>query len=627
MICHNKIYTHEISFDGGVNYTDIVLAIFPKFTFKREKDAKYYRQESSEWKFLRGWNAGIYDVLKAKIDDPDSVISQIKVKTTLNDSSGTPIRTHFEGLVKLAQCEVDADTEAITFKPDTNDDYSWYENIKTVKYDPQDICDYDEHTFYTGEGTRVRIFQYDGGGGAVGVNEFNETCGAQPNAWAIGNVYIVTDLDQGWAKHPTNGTFKCKQAHTASLGNEPPPGGNAYWDAGTPYIDYVRYESDVPFDSYAEGNGVYDTGYPNVTALVSGATNVDEGKFYRKVCSGTTETRTLATRARRLIDFTGTPGEGTLNQMLGEAGQSFTIVSQYFSAVNNPVTGIANRFLNLILATKEAVINKQASSNVNDGITFDEFFKMLRETFNCYWYMSGSNLIIEHLSFFEEGLSYGGSPSVGVDLTSVTYPSKINNTIDVNGNNTNNKYNFIDFEFPEREVWKFAEQLGNDGYIEYSSEIVEKGKEVSHSAQFITTDVELVVKFPEQVDENGWMILACDPSNELLKADARKLGYRPGQSAPGDLYTDVINGDLYWDNLLPNFWRHGRSLSGLIINGIVDTALSTKRSKHQEKVKFQRMEDITMTDLVRTHMGDAEVDQLEINTEIDWITCSLLYEI
>jgi len=629
MICYNKIYEHFISFDAGLNYDQINLAIFPKFTFKREKDAQYYRIKSSEWKFLRGWNAGIYDILKGYIDDPDTVLNQIKVKTTLNDDTGTLVRTYFSGLMKLAQCEVDADGEAITFTPDTDDDYAWYENVKTIKYDPQLIVPYDEFITYEGSADLVRIFQYDDGS-AVGVSEFNETCGAQPNAWVVGNVYVVTDLDAGWAKHPTNGTFKCLIAHTATATGAtgpPPSAGNTYWLKATPYLDYVRYESDIPFNTFYPGNGVYDVGYPNVTALVAAATNVDEGKFYKKVCTSTTETKTLASRARKLIDFTGAPDEGVFNMMLITAGQTFGIVSEFFSAADNPVTGIANRFLNLILVSKEMVINGIASSNVNDGITFEDFFKSLREMFNCYWYVSGTDLIIEHKSYFEEGLTYGGSPSIGVDLTDVLYPARINNTLDPNGNNANNKYSFVDFEFPEREVWKFGEQLGNDGYIEYSSEIVEKEKEVAHAAQFITTDVELVVKFPDQVDENGWMIIACDNSGLVLRADARKLGYIPGQGAPGDMYPDVVNGDLYWDNLLPNFWRHGRSLTNIVINGVVSTALSLKRAKRQEKVKFQRMEDITITDLIRTHMGDAEVDQMEVNTEDDWITVSLLYDI
>lgn len=628
MICYNKIYQHYISFDDGVNYVEIHLAIFPKFTFKKEANAEYYRIKSSEWKFLRGWNAGIYDVLKAFLDDPDSVTSQIRLKTVLNNASGVPIRTYYEGFLKLAECEVDAEGEAIRFTPDTDDDYSWYENLKSIKYNPNTIVAYQQLVTYTGTPTRVRIFQYDGGAGAVGVSEFNETCGAEPDAWAVGNVYVVSDLDNGWAKHPTNGTFKCQIAHTASAANEPPPGGNAYWSVGTPYLDFVRFESDVPYDGWDAGNGVYDTGYPNVTALVGGATNADEGTFYKKVCTAGSQTKTLCTRARKLIDFTGTPDDGVLNMMLQTAGQSYAIVSQFFNDATHPVTGVANRLLNLILSTKEMVINSYGSSNVNDGISFEEFFKMIRETFNCYWYISGTNLIIEHLSYFEEGLTYGGSPTVGTDLTdSVTYPARINNTIDPSGNDANNKYSFANFEFPEREKWKFAEQLGNDGYIEYSSKIVEKEKEITHAADFITTDLELVVKFPEQVEENGWMILACDGSNEVLKADARKLGYIPGQGAPGTLYSDVLNGDLYWDNLLPNFWRHGRSLTNIVINGTASTALSLKRAKKQDKIRFQRQADITITDLIKTFMGEAEVDQMEVDTESDWILVSLLHDI
>lgn len=632
MICYNKIYNHQISFNG-VNYVDVVLAKAVKFVFKRDKDAKYYRIRSNDWVVIRGLNTGVYDALKSRIDDPDSVDYAVNARTNLMDSSGVLIRVYYEGVVNLANCKVNADGETISFIPDANDDYAWYEGNKTIKYDPQVILGTDERVTYEDSPTKRIIFH-----STLDPSGYKTGCALQVTAWTTGRQYQITDYDwddgaalgsettRGWCKYGGR-NFKCKLLHTAAVANRPPPAGNAWWDYITPPPDsYVQQYSELPFDNSQNGNGIYDTGFPSISAIVAGATNCDEGDFYIEKCATVAEEKTLCTRGRALIDLSG--GDvGVLNRIIDKTGETFTLVSQFFNDATNPVSSAANKLLNLIICTKEAIINGVDSSNVNDGLSMEDIFKIFRESFNCYWYISGSNLIIEHLSYFEEGLAYGGAPTVGVDLTSGTYPSKYNNTKDPNGENALNVYSFGNFEFPEREVWQWAEQLGNDGYIEYSSLIVEKDKEVTHSMKILTTDIELVVKFPDQVDENGWALMACDGSNVLWTRDTRKLGYIPGQAAQGDLYTDVINGDLYWDHLLTDWFRHGRALETIVVNGGATTALSVRKAKRQEKVRFLRLEDITITDLIRTHMGDAEVDILEVDTESDWVMTTLLYEV
>jgi len=636
MICHNKIYVHEISFDAGSNYTVVQLAKFVKFTWKREKNAKYYRDKSTAWKIIRSHAAGVYDVLKGYIDGPDSVTLQIKVRTWLMEFDGvTPKRVYYEGLVKLSDCEVDADGEGITFTPTTDDDYLWYESYKGVKYNPQTIMDIDEIVTYEAEPVKRVMFNE-----LVDPNGYNSVCspGETLDDWLTARKYIETsfayddgailgsETTWGWCRNDGGKYYKCILENTAGAGNEPTGAGNANWTRiDPPPDDYVQLHSELPFTGYTEGNGIYDTGYPAVTANVTDATNVDVGDFYKKGCTVITEEYTVATRARVLIDLAG--DDGVFNQMLLEAGQSFTVVSEFFSdSPNNPVSGTANKLLNLIICTKEAIINGVDSSNQNDGLSFEQFFAMMREVFNCYWYIDGTDLIIEHLSYFEEGLSYGGSPSTGVDLTSATYPYTINNTLDANGGDSLDKYSFSGVDFPEKEVWKWAEQQGSDGYIEYTSAIVDVGKETVHNAQILTTDIELVVKFPDQVDENGWALMACDPTNIIWMRDSYKDGYYPGGTL-GTLYPDVLNGELYWDNDLMDWWRYGLALTNVRIVGTVTTALSVTRSKKQEKVMFQRKEDITLTDLIITHLGNGEVDVMEIDTESDWVTVSLLYEL
>ena len=118
--------------------------------------------------------------------------------------------------------------------------------------------------------------------------------------------------------------------------------------------------------------------------------------------------------------------------------------------------------------------------------------------------------------------------------------------------------------------------------------------------------------------------MACDPSNVIWRRDSYKDGYTPDGTV-GDLYTDVVNGELYWDNLITDWWRYGCALTNIKINGTPSTALSLERGKKQEKVKFQRKSDIDETELIETHMGEGEIAQMEVDTESDWITVSLLY--
>ena len=51
-------------------------------------------------------------------------------------------------------------------------------------------------------------------------------------------------------------------------------------------------------------------------------------------------------------------------------------------------------------------------------VTLRQVLDMLRTACGCYWFIDGSNrLRIEHISFFKNGGSYNGSPTVGIDLT------------------------------------------------------------------------------------------------------------------------------------------------------------------------------------------------------------------
>lgn len=626
MICGFSKYRFYISTDDAT-FTRLYLSKEITFSKKKEKDQVFYRQTSTEWRFTRALNPMVYDTILALIKDPTSSTHSITVRCMILDTSEAEIATQFEGTANLFKIKVDEDQQTLELVPEVSDEYSWWDEWKEKKFDAYQQgggTSYSWRTItYSPVATKYRIFQktHLGASGYVGAGE-------DPDAWALSQQYTVTNGDTGFNRKGwvMDGglSYRCIRSHYSTAANA--PGNVTYWEQVDAYC-YIQHQIDLPASGWYQGNNMYDSGFPNHTALEPGATNCPTTMYYKATSSSTVADQTLTDAAKTLIDFSGT--DGMLNKLIEWSGVGIGITSQFFSSATNPVTGLTNRLTNLCISVKSSIIDYAAGlskTNAKYEITMKDLFDMMRDVFNVYWYMDGSNIVIEHDSFFRNGYAYGGTPVVGVDLTDeTTYPLKYQVLKDITGAYRKTKYEINGDELVEKEFFRFTEQWGYDGCIEYSCEFLKKGSEARREPK-VMTDVYLIKLYPAKVTGDGAMLLCCDANYKLRTRDAMKIGYIPGQYGAGTIFTNIVNGDLYWDNLLCDFHLSGRCFDNGRINYNLKT-FAAKRIVKQDPIIFPRASVIDVTQLVKTNMGDGEILQLDVSTENDFCKVILLYEI
>ena len=93
--------------------------------------------------------------------------------------------------------------------------------------------------------------------------------------------------------------------------------------------------------------------------------------------------------------------------------------SMFLNDSVNPITG--QKFKVLITPKSNLVKGDYDTPAKKAPVKLKELLDMLRDIFQCYWFIDYDGvdykLRIEHVSFFKNGGSYGGSPTVGTDLT------------------------------------------------------------------------------------------------------------------------------------------------------------------------------------------------------------------
>ena len=629
MICYNEIWRFQISFNE-VDFIDIKLSNYPKLKYINEQNQVFYRMHSGEWKINRTLEPSVFDILKLKIQDPNAVVDNIMVKANLYDTSGVFIETKFTGYVPVSGCEIHEDHGWVVFTPEPKDEYQFWDENKDKKYDINNYDIYKLNSYeitYGADSQTWKIFEKDTGGPPIGASRYT-ACDFVPDDWQSGRSYTTTNgqaptdaYTKGWVMYGGD-SYRCKLAHTSSPANKPVFGGNTWWeDVG--YFSYGQQQADIPLTGYSAGNSIFDTGFPNITALVPDATNCVIGKSYKAQCTVTSTTGTLTNYGKRLVDLSG-GSDGILNKLFLMYGITLNIVSDFFSDATNPISGTTNKLTNVCIAQNRNIIN-QTEVPLTGEMSLQDITNVFRDVFNCYWYVDGNDFIVEHYDFFDKGKAYGGTPTVGIDLTNeVLYLTKYQILKDLNEQYEATKYDFASDEFYEKEIWRWSTKRGYDGLIEYTSLMVKKGSDKTYNLAPFMTDVEYILEHPDQVDESGYMIVACDGSYVIYNRDAYKFGYTPGMTSMSYFY-DVVNGDLCWDSLLNDWFLYGRYLESLKIDGIAKTAETTRRIKKQV-VKFPRLENFDPFELVKTNIGNAKIKEVEINTDTDFCTAQLLYE-
>lgn len=182
-----------------------------------------------------------------------------------------------------------------------------------------------------------------------------------------------------------------------------------------------------------------------------------------------------------------------------------TTYSQFLYGAN-PITGITTV---PIIAPKSNIINSGYGQPAQKApITLKQIFDMLRDCFRCYWFIDANDrLRIEHISYFRNGMSYSGSPTIGVDLT----------TMAVSRNNKKWAFGKDAYAFDKPDMAARYEFSWMDdctqmfkGYpIDIVSKFVQLDKIESIHVQNFTSDVDYILLNPSAISKDGFVLMLC----------------------------------------------------------------------------------------------------------------------
>lgn len=293
---------------------------------------------------------------------------------------------------------------------------------------------------------------------------------------------------------------------------------------------------------------------------------------------------------------------------------SFAETSQYSDFLygsGNPVRGEDFR---LFLTPKSNITAGEYDNAAQRGdISLRMVFDMLRDCFRCYWFIEDGKLRIEHISYFMNGRSYTGTPSVWQDLTGKTY-SRSGKAIATG----QNQYKFDKAETYGRIEfgWMDAVTAPFVGVpVDIVSEYVEDGTVESVSVSQFTSDIDYILLNSGGVSPDGFALLGAVEDDGEFRLPYQQEGENVMQ-----------NGYLSFD-FLRRYYLYDLPAEDYEVDGEAGTALGTKRILRQT-VKFpcDIPEDSDLLELVRTGLGDGVIDKFTINLVSLEGEAELLYE-
>lgn len=289
------------------------------------------------------------------------------------------------------------------------------------------------------------------------------------------------------------------------------------------------------------------------------------------------------TRTRR---FFNSAGNNTLEYLAQKLIPGVAVVSTFFSDALNPVDGETNKMRYLTIAQKSDIIRNDSSTAATSAmISWNEMMNILWTMFQVTWTYNPltDTIYVEHISYFGH--------AAGLDLR--TDVSTI----------ATNKYSYIKEKMPKYEKFNFMEA---DNYnfvgwpIYYESSQVDQNPDtnVKESTIPVTTDLEYIIAQPDAIADEGFVLLSCDSSwNVLLD-----LG----------LFAEEVrlNMPLSWSNLQDRFFRHNRVLIEGYLNNDLTTFITAQKTKRQSCsivicLDFDPEDEIT-TELGETYFGGAK---------------------
>lgn len=250
--------------------------------------------------------------------------------------------------------------------------------------------------------------------------------------------------------------------------------------------------------------------------------------------------------------------------------------------------------------------------------TLKKIFDMLRDTYRLYWFIDEDrHLHIEHIRYFMNGGSYTQVADVGVDLTRLLGRPGIRYAA------AQNTYSFDRPSMPERYEFRWMDDETDpfNGYpINIISNFVEPGNIEEITLQDFSSDVDYIIVNPNNISSDGFVLMCAKTP---ASADAHYT--LPYFEYTVKNYTMTLQNGLASFAYLQKWYDWDMPAPYYEINGVQKQAQKTKKYKTQS-VQFPAITDPNVLKLIKTNIGDGQIEKLSVNLSSRNATATLKYD-
>lgn len=290
--------------------------------------------------------------------------------------------------------------------------------------------------------------------------------------------------------------------------------------------------------------------------------------------------------------------------------------SQFLYSGNNPISGLNFR---LLVSQKTNIINGEYQQPAQKApTTLQQFTNMLRDCFKCYWFIEDGKFKIEHIQYFRNGGSYSGGAILSHDLT-----KELNLRNGKPWAFNTSEYSFDKVDLPERYQFEWMDDVtaAFEGLpIQVISKYVTPGKVEEINISNFTSDIDMMLLNPGNISSDGFALFAAVPptsgSQWILPFTRQTIN---------SVEYFLQNGYLAFINLQSPYWMYDLPARRVSINGSEVYARGIERKKKQT-FSFPANDDPNPMQLIKTYIGNGQVDKLSVNLHSRSIKTTLKYD-
>lgn len=291
--------------------------------------------------------------------------------------------------------------------------------------------------------------------------------------------------------------------------------------------------------------------------------------------------------------------------------------SQFLYNTNNPISG---QSFKLLISQKSNIINGEYQTPAKKApVTLQQIMTMLRDIYKCYWYIEDGKFKIEQVSWFRNGGSYGYNPIIDYDLTQLENVR--------NGKKlafATSEYSFDKVDMPERYQFEWMDDVTTpfEGLpIEITSKYVTAGKIEEINISNFTSDIDLMLLNPGAISSDGFALFAA-----VTPSGGGQLELPFTRQTVDNVEYYLQNGYLSFINIQPTYWVYDMPARNFKINNSPNYAIGIERKKKQTLNFPAGTTDPNPMQLVKTYIGNGQVDKLSVNLCSRNIKATLKYD-